>query len=156
MFDSMFAIMEKSNDEEDEKKVTLFDLKQNLSVLSVKKLMNLASVLIDSIIELSTKKDLMNNNLNIHQEEKVVVVYQMSVMEKQLIVLETINLELNEKIKRVTSTTSKGKNEASSLPLDLENKLYSADLKRTLSLERNHVLERDLVHVKEELNKSFK
>ena len=48
MFDSMFAIMEKSNDEEDEKKVTLFDLKCDLHSFSIKRLRQLV-VLIDSV-----------------------------------------------------------------------------------------------------------
>ena len=41
VFDGMFAFMAKSNDEEDEEVVNLLDLKQNLSVCSVRSLRNL-------------------------------------------------------------------------------------------------------------------
>ena len=50
----------------------------------------------------------------------------------------------------------KGKNEASSLQLELENKLHTTEMKMKLALERNRVLERDLFHVKEELKNSLK
>lgn len=50
----------------------------------------------------------------------------------------------------------KGKNEASSLQLELENKLHTTEMKMKLALDINRVLERDLVCVKEELQKSLK
>lgn len=56
----------------------------------------------------------------------------------------------------MSTTVFKGKNEANSLQLDLENKLHTAKMKMKLALERNLVLEKDLVRVKEELNKSLK
>ena len=37
VFNGMFAFMEKYDDEEDEEKVTLFDLKQNLNAYSIRK-----------------------------------------------------------------------------------------------------------------------
>lgn len=55
VFDGMFTFMAKSDDEDDEEKVTLLDHKQKLSVLNDKRLRNLAAVLIDSIIELKLK-----------------------------------------------------------------------------------------------------
>ncbi|KAH0665397.1 hypothetical protein KY285_026603 [Solanum tuberosum] len=73
-----------------------------------------------------------------------------------MVVLEDENLKLKEKIKVVTTTGFKGKNEASSLHLELENKLHTTEMKMKLALERNLVLERDLVRVKEELEKSLK
>ena len=65
VFDDTFALMEKSDDEEDKEKVTLFKLKQNLHVYCVKKLRILATVFIDSIIESTTEKELMNNRLDV-------------------------------------------------------------------------------------------
>ncbi|MDV3192335.1 MAG: hypothetical protein Q8853_02755, partial [Candidatus Phytoplasma australasiaticum] len=50
----------------------------------------------------------------------------------------------------------KGKNEFSSLQLELQEKVKDAELKLNLALERNATLERDLVKTKEELNKSLK
>ena len=73
-----------------------------------------------------------------------------------MVVLETENLELKEKVKRATTTIFKGKSEASRLQLDLENKLHTAEMKIKVSFERNHALERDLVRVKEELENSLK
>jgi len=56
----------------------------------------------------------------------------------------------------VTTTISKGKNETSCLQLELENKLCTTEITMQFTLERNLVLERDVVCVKEELNKSLK
>ncbi|XP_049360750.1 uncharacterized protein LOC125825454 [Solanum verrucosum] len=42
IFDGMFAFMAKSDDEDDEEKVTLFDLKKNLNTYSIRRLRNLA------------------------------------------------------------------------------------------------------------------
>ncbi|KAH0685530.1 hypothetical protein KY284_016083 [Solanum tuberosum] len=49
-----------------------------------------------------------------------------------MVVLEAENVELKEKIKGVTTTVFKGKNEANSLQLELENKLHTAEMKITL------------------------
>ncbi|XP_049381315.1 uncharacterized protein LOC125845854 [Solanum stenotomum] len=96
VFNGMFTFMAKSNDEEDEEKVTLFDLKQNLNAYSVRRLGNLVVVLIDSVIELTTEMDSMNNSLDKFSEEKIALTFHMSVIEEQLTVLETENLELKE------------------------------------------------------------
>ena len=45
-----------------------------------------------------------------------------------MVVLEAENLELKEKIKRAITTIFKGKNEASRLQLELENKLHTAEM----------------------------
>ncbi|KAH0770354.1 hypothetical protein KY290_014335 [Solanum tuberosum] len=155
-FNEMFAFMEKSDGEEAEEEVSLSDLKQNFHVYSVKGLRNLVVVLIDSIIELTTEKDLMNNNLDILQDEKVALVDQMSVVEEQLIVLEAKNLELKEKLKMLSEKYGRGKGEASSLQIKLETCLNVAETKLAMAVERNNQLERTLVRVKEELNKSLK
>ena len=67
--------MEKSNDEEAGEEVTQSDLKQDLHVCCVKKLRSLPTILIDSFIELTIEKDVMNNSLDILHEEKVALVY---------------------------------------------------------------------------------
>ena len=59
MFDGLISLMEKFDDEDDEK-VTIFDTKQNLITYSV--------------IELTTKKYSMNNSLDSLNEEKRVIV----------------------------------------------------------------------------------
>ena len=108
------------------------------------------------ISEMKDEKDLVNNNLDIFQDGKIVLVAQVSDIESQMVVLETENLELKEKTKGATTTIFKGKSEASRLQLDLENKLHTAEIKIKVAFERNHALERDLVRVKEELENSLK
>jgi len=67
--DSMFSFMATSEDDEAGVEVTLSYIKQNLNIYSIEKLRSLASVLIESISEL-TEKDLLNNNLDIFQYGK--------------------------------------------------------------------------------------
>lgn len=55
VFDGLFSLTAKSNDEDDEK-VNLFDIKQNLNTYYVRRLRNLANVLIDYVIELTTEQ----------------------------------------------------------------------------------------------------
>ncbi|KAH0648271.1 hypothetical protein KY285_033519 [Solanum tuberosum] len=132
------AFMEKFDDEEYEEE----------------KLRSLAVVLIDSFIELTTENDLMNNSLDILREEKVALVDQMSIVEEQLMVLEAENLE--QKLKMLSKKCGSGKGEANNLQIELETSLNTAETKLAMALERNNQLERDLVRVKEELNKSLK
>lgn len=150
------AFMEELDDEDANEEVTLSYFKQNSNNFSISKLRKLVVVLNDLISELTTENDLVDNCLDISQDEKIALVTQIYDIEKERVVLEAENTELKEKIKRVTTTVSKGKNEASSLQLEFENKLQTAERKMKLALERNLVLERDLVRVKEELNKSIK
>ena len=145
------GFMAKSDEEDSDEKVTLSYFKQNLNTVSTSKLRKLVVVLLDLISEMKDEKDLVNNNLDIFQDGKIALVAQISDIESQMVVLETENLELKEKIKGATTTIFKGKSEASRLQLDLENKLHTAEMKIKVALERNHALERDLDRVKEEL-----
>ena len=52
----MFAFLAHSENEEEEDKVTLFDMKHDLNTYSLKKLRTLANVMIDSVIELTSKR----------------------------------------------------------------------------------------------------
>ena len=56
VFDGMFRFMEKYDDEEGEEKIIILDIKQNLNVGSIRRLRNLANILIESGIELTTAK----------------------------------------------------------------------------------------------------
>ncbi|KAK4731298.1 hypothetical protein R3W88_024286 [Solanum pinnatisectum] len=133
VFNTMFTLMEKSDDEESKKEVTLSDIKQDLHTYSVKKLRNLEAIWIDSITELMTENDLMNNSLDIFYEEKVGLVENMSIVEEQLLVLETENLELKEKMKMMSEKYGREKGEASNLQLELETQLNSVETKPTLA-----------------------
>lgn len=82
VFDGMFTFMAKSDDEEDDKKVSIFYLKQNLNAYSIRKLKNLVVVQIDSVIELTTEKDSMNNNLENFNEEKLALTDHLFVIEE--------------------------------------------------------------------------
>ena len=138
MFDAIFVLMAKSDDEEDEEEVTLSDLKQNLHVYCVKKLRILAAVLIDSIIESTTETELMNNSLDIFHEEKVALIDKMSVVEENVIVLEVENVELKKRLKMLSEKSGKGKEEASKMQMELEASLNTAKTKLAMDLERNN------------------
>ncbi|XP_049364246.1 uncharacterized protein LOC125829001 [Solanum verrucosum] len=103
IFDGMFALMAKSDDEDDEEK-----------------LRNLAGVLIDFVIELTTEKDFMNNRLDSLSEVRIVLTVHMSVIMEQVMVLETENLELKEQLSLMIEKSGKGKGEATSLQAELE------------------------------------
>lgn len=51
-----------------------------------------------------------NNSLDILHKEKVAFVGKMSVMEEQLVILETKNLDLREKLKMLSEKCDKEKN----------------------------------------------
>ena len=92
--------------------------------------------MIDPFIELTTENDLMNNSLDILREKKVALVDKMSVVEEQLMVLEAENLELREKLKMLSEKCGRGKGEASSLQIELETSLNTAETKLAMALER--------------------
>ena len=98
----------------------------------------------------------MKNNLYIHQEEKVALVDQTSVTEEKLIVLEAENLELKKKLEMLSEKSGKGKGKATSMQIELEASVNIVEAKLSMALDRNNQLERDLVHIKDELNKSLK
>ena len=50
----MFAFLAHSENEEEEDKVTLFDMKHDLNTYSLKQLRTLANAMIDSVIELTS------------------------------------------------------------------------------------------------------
>ena len=54
-----------------------------------------------------------------------------------MVVLEAENLELKKRMKGVTNKTFKGKNEASILQLELQNKLHTTEMKTKIALERS-------------------
>ena len=125
--------MAKLDDQDSDEKVNVSYFKQNLNTFSTSMLRKLVVVLLDLISEMKDEKDLVNNNLDIFKDWKIALVAQVSDIESQMVVLETENLELKEKIKGATTTIFKGKSEASRLQLDLENKLHTAEMKIKLA-----------------------
>lgn len=148
--------MAKYDDQQDEEEVTLSDLQQNLRGYYVKRLRKLVALLIDSIIETTFEKDIMNNNLYIHHEKRVALIDQVAVAKEKLIVLEVENLELKKKLKVFSEKSSIGKGEASIMQMELKASLNTTETKLSMALDRNNQLEKDLVRNKEKLNKSLK
>ncbi|XP_015060063.1 uncharacterized protein LOC107005933 [Solanum pennellii] len=147
--------MTKSNEEDADEKVTLSYFKQNLNTFCTSKLRKLAVVLLDLISELTSEKDPISNSLDISQDGKIALVAQISDIKSQMRVLEAENLELKKKMKGVTNKTFNGKNEASSLQLELENKLHTTEMKTKIALGRNLELERDLLKRAKERHVKF-
>ena len=69
-FDGLVSFMAKSDDEDKDKQVTVFEIKRNLNTYSFRRLKNLANVLIDTIKVLITEKDAMNNYIDSLNEDK--------------------------------------------------------------------------------------
>ena len=64
VFNEMFALMAHTENEEEDNQVTLLDMKNDLDKYSLKKLRTLAKVMINSEIELTSKRDTMNAELD--------------------------------------------------------------------------------------------
>ena len=86
----MFALMAYTEIEEEDNQVTLLDMKNDLDKYSLKKLRTLAKVMINSEIELTSKRDTMNAELESLTENKVKLEEKMSRMAS----LESNNSEL--------------------------------------------------------------
>lgn len=99
-------------------KITVLDFKQNLNTYSVKRFRKLEKILIDSAIELTTERDFMNANLDCLRE---VMTVRMSVIEEQLIVLESKKVELKNKLDLMIVKSRKSKGEFTRLQIELEN-----------------------------------
>ncbi|KAH0769701.1 hypothetical protein KY290_013682 [Solanum tuberosum] len=152
VFNSMFSLMAKSDDEDDKDEVTLFDLKSDLDTLSIRRLRKLAAVLIDSIDELTTENFLLSENLNRSEDEKTTLTSQLSEMNVRLSILES---EIHQ-TEEGPGTSKSGKRKLNSFELNLEESLKISESKLVAALERNSQLAKDLSKVKEELNQSLK
>lgn len=66
IYNGLFAFMAQPDDkEDDDEEVMLLDLKDNLDLYSSRELKKLTCVLIDSIYELTTEKNLLNNSVDV-------------------------------------------------------------------------------------------
>ncbi|KAK4729569.1 hypothetical protein R3W88_022557 [Solanum pinnatisectum] len=152
VFNSIFSLMAKSDDEDDQDEITLFDLKSDLDTLSIKRLRKLIVVLIDSVDELTNENVMLSEKLSLCEDEKTALISQMSEINVRLSILETENLQIEEE----PCTSEGGKRKLSSYELDLEESLKITESKLVASLERNSRLVKDLTQVKEELSHSLK
>ena len=80
IFNEMFALMAHAENEEEDDKVTLLDMKNDLNNYSLKKLRRMTKVMIDSVIELTSERDIMNAELDSLTEKKVKLEERMSKM----------------------------------------------------------------------------
>ena len=115
--------MAQSEDEDDEDKVTLLDLKYNLNTYSLKKLRKLANFMIDSVIELTSERDTMNAECESLNENRDKMVDKMFKIEGKMIVLETEKLELKNQLYLMTKKSKKLKGRSTSLHVELEEKI---------------------------------
>jgi len=78
VFNSIFSLMAKSDDEENQDKVTLFDLKSDTDTLSIKRLRKLDAVLIDSVDKLTSENLTISEKLSLCEDENSTLNSQMS------------------------------------------------------------------------------
>ena len=117
VFNEMFSFMDQSNEEDDEDKVSLLDSKQNLNTYSLKRLRRLPNVLIDFVIELSSERDSMKAEFECLIEDTKQMGMEMSVVENQMVVLESEKLELINQLDLMIEKSGKRKGEFTSLQI---------------------------------------
>ncbi|XP_049373989.1 uncharacterized protein LOC125839052 [Solanum verrucosum] len=105
VFNSIFSLMAKSDDEDDSDEVTLFDLKDDLDVFPVEKLRKLVSLLIDSVDERTNENLMLNEKLSLCEDDNSALMSQVSEMSVRIGTLETSNItpkedpeEINESV----------------------------------------------------------
>ncbi|XP_070026120.1 uncharacterized protein [Nicotiana sylvestris] len=171
-YDSIFALMEKSDDDDD--KVNFLDVQRNLKSYSQKKLISLANVLIDTNYNLINDKNVLTVGLREVEHERgnlVAVVVNLketietlkkekdALTEKianvhherdDLLVVVVDLKETSEELKRERrhENTQKGKEVASEAHLRLENELKSVKSSLCTKLERNRQFQEDLGRIK--------
>ncbi|XP_069148130.1 MAR-binding filament-like protein 1 [Solanum lycopersicum] len=148
----MFAHMAHTKNEEEDDKVTLLDMKNDLNNYSLKKLRRMTKVMIDSVIELTSERDIMNAELDSLTENKVKLEERMSKMVSR----ESDNTDLEKQLNQITEEAEKLNGMSNGLRVEIEEKLKNSEKNLGLSLEKSNRLEKDIVKLKEELEKSHK
>ncbi|KAH0717219.1 hypothetical protein KY285_013250 [Solanum tuberosum] len=133
IFNSIFSLTAKTDDEDDKNEVTLLDLKGDIDTLSIKSLRKLPIVLIDSVDELTNEKMVLSENLDLCQDEKSAIISQMSEMNVRLSMIETEGCQHKEE----PETSKNGKRKLSSFELHIEESLKISDSKLVVVLEGN-------------------
>ncbi|KAH0696719.1 hypothetical protein KY290_014118 [Solanum tuberosum] len=152
VFNTIFSLMAKSDDEEDQNEITLLDLKDDLYSLPIKNLRKLAAILIDSVDELTSKNLMLREKLSMCENENSILNAKMSELSIRIGILKTDSLEPSEG----PGTSVGGKRNLSILEEELEEKLKILESKLVASLETNSQLRKDLSKVKKELSHSLK
>ncbi|XP_069150821.1 uncharacterized protein [Solanum lycopersicum] len=148
----MFAFMAHTENEEEDDNVTLLDMKNDLNNYSLKKLRTLANVMIDSVIELTSERDIMNDELDSLTENKVKLEEKMP----KMVSLESDNTELKKQFNQIAEEAEKLNGSSNGLQDETEEILKTTKKNLGLSLEKSNELEKEIVKLKEELEKSLK
>lgn len=112
IYESLSVLMAKLDDDED-KKVTVLYIKDNLKDYFPKELKSLANNLIDTICELINNKGSLNKNLDDFEVEKVDLVEKISKLQETCQFLSLKNDLLNRKISEISKSNLKEKSEGS-------------------------------------------
>ncbi|XP_070024823.1 uncharacterized protein [Nicotiana sylvestris] len=183
-YELIFALMAKSNDNEDkeEDEVSFLDVQRNLKTYSKKKLMSLANVLIDayhnlineknSLVEeiggIEQEKDYMGVSIvdleetieSIKKEKEVLTKSNANIEHERddlLVVVVNLKETIGElKMKSRPENSQKGKAVASEAHIKLESELNSVKSSLCAELERNKQVQEELGRVKSDLEKSLK
>ncbi|XP_070020576.1 uncharacterized protein [Nicotiana sylvestris] len=169
-YDSTFALMAQSNDDEDDdnKEVNFRDVQRNLISYSPKKPMSLASVLIDAYHSLMEDRDSLTLELGNAEQTRddlvaVVIDHKETIenFKEERNNLLVVIADLRETIERPETISKpenfgKGKEIASEEHIRLENELKTVRTRRCVEIEKNKHLQTNLEKVKNDLEKFLK
>ncbi|XP_049405388.1 uncharacterized protein LOC125868860 [Solanum stenotomum] len=133
VFNSIFSLMAKSNDEEDLNKVTLFDLKDDLDTLPIKILRKLVALLIDFVNERTTENLMLNEKLSLCEDENSALMSQVSKMSVKIGTLETSIITPEEDPVTSLETNSQLRKDLSKVKEELSHSLKWTDSSKILS-----------------------
>ncbi|XP_019263281.1 PREDICTED: uncharacterized protein LOC109241028 [Nicotiana attenuata] len=161
-YDSIFALMAKSDDDEDV--VNFLDVQRNLKSYSPKKLMSLANVLIEAYHSLINDKNALTMELGAAEHEGddlVVIVVDLketieSMKKEKDVLTEKLQTYNMREMIYWHEIIQKGKEVANEAHLRLEDELKSVKSSMCAELEKNKQLQEDLGRVKSDLEKSLK
>ncbi|XP_060216297.1 uncharacterized protein LOC132643781 [Lycium barbarum] len=156
-YESIFALMDKSEDKDDNEneEVNFFDVQKNLKNYSQDKLISLANVLIDTYHSLINEKNVLNEEIEGLEQVRDDMVVNIVDLKEQVEVLTRDNALLISQIDKWVTTPSKGKQVASETYFELDSELKKAKMNLSVELGRNRQLQEDLSRVKYKLDKSL-
>ena len=123
IFNEMFAFMAHSENEDYEDKVTLLEMKHDLNTYSFKKLRTFANIMIDSVIELTSERDIMNAELDSLNENKDKMEEKMLKIEEKMASLESDKTELKKQFHQINEEAEKQNGRSNGLQVEIEEKL---------------------------------
>ncbi|XP_070037073.1 uncharacterized protein [Nicotiana tomentosiformis] len=144
-YDSIFALMAKSDNDEDkeEDEVNFFNIQRNLKIYSQKKLMSLANVLIDAYHSLINEKKSLTEEISDVKQERDDMVVTILNLKEQVEEVTRENILLKNQMEKWMNNP-KGKEAASEAQLDLDNELKKVKTSLATELEKNRELQEDL------------